>query len=142
MVCLSPACVLSDDGRDDDDTRAVSKNTSALVALYRHDFRPRRKLIQIISPSLHHSFALWQMLRTVIRGATVVAFGVGELALDGVPVPALIIQQGRCHRAEAMAGHFGFRVGQTAQGGVDGVLAHRSGAAANAGKHQSAVAGV
>lgn len=39
-----------------------------------------------------------------------------------------------------MAGHFLFRVSQTAQSSVDGVLAHGSGATADAGKHGSAVA--
>ncbi|MEA3221526.1 MAG: hypothetical protein OZX49_02648 [Immundisolibacter sp.] len=53
----------------------------------------------------------------------------------------MFVQRGAGQRAEAMAGHHVLVVPQPAQGGVDGVLAHRPVGAAGAGEHIPAAPG-
>lgn len=48
----------------------------------------------------------------------------GKLSFDSVTIPALFVEQGGGHRAEALAGHFFFGVTHTPQGGIDGMIAH------------------
>src|SRR6266436_1793634 len=48
--------------------------------------------IQVIRPRLHHLATLGKPLGFVIRGAHLVALGVGELKLDEIGVIALLVQ--------------------------------------------------
>ena len=65
------------------------------------------------------------MLGTVVCGLNRISLGVGQLPLDGIGVPAQLMQQRGGHRAEAVACHVLRGVAQTAQGRVDRVVAHR-----------------
>ena len=67
-----------------------------------YHFRPALQPIQIIRPSLHHLAPLRQVLSEVVGRAHGVALGVRELALDSLMVPALFVQQGGRHAAEAV----------------------------------------
>ena len=70
------------------------------------------------------------MLRIVVRGAYGVPLAVRKLPLNCVAVPALLVEDGAGHAAEAVAGHFVFAVAQAPERAVYGVLAHGPGHAA------------
>jgi len=84
------------------------------------------ELIQVIGPGLHHPAPLDQALRPVVRGSHLVPLRVGELQFDEIGMPALFVEQRRCHGSESVTGHFVVGVAQPPQRRVHGVLAHRS----------------
>ena len=47
-----------------------------------------------------------------------------ELALDGIPVPSLLVEQGGRHAAKSVPGHFRAAPSEPPQAAVDGILAH------------------
>jgi len=63
------------------------------------------------------------------------ALCMGELALDGVAVPALFVEPVGGHAAESMAGQLTRRVSQGAHGGGVGVLTHRAAINTRTGEH-------
>ena len=59
----------------------------------RYHFRPSLQLIEIVSPLLHHLPALGEVLRVVVGGANLVAFGIaGAIGIDEKMQPAPIAQ--------------------------------------------------
>jgi hypothetical protein len=54
------------------------------------------KIVERVRPLLHHAPALGEVLRVVVGGADLIAFVMGNLALDPIGM------EGRCNRAEAM----------------------------------------
>jgi len=78
----------------------------------------------------------------MIGGADPIAIAMRQRALDCVGVPlAAFVEQGRCHRAEAVSGHFIGGVAQTAQACVYRVVAHRALARADRGEDVAVGAG-
>src|SRR5271170_8076942 len=57
-----------------------------------------------------------------------------ELALDGIPIPSLLVEQGGRHAAKPVPGHFRAAPAESPQSAVDSVLAHAPLAAARARK--------
>lgn len=51
-----------------------------------------------------HFPPLWQPLRLVVSGTDFIALSVGQLKLDQIRVPSLLIQQRARHAAKAVSG--------------------------------------
>src|SRR5689334_6594691 len=81
------------------------------------------------------------MLRVVVRRPNLVRLLVRELPLDRVRMPALLVEQRRCHAPEAVSGHLRIRIAEPPECRVDGVVAHRAVATSLARKYESTAAG-
>lgn len=74
----------------------------------------------MVSPGLHHTSALGQMLRIVVGGAHLVAGRVRQLPFDRIRMPTLLlIQQGGGHASKAVTRHHVAGVPQRSQRLVD-----------------------
>src|ERR1700734_326316 len=72
------------------------------------------------------------MLGVVVCSAYGVTFAVRQLSLDCIAIPTLLIEQGRGHAAEPVAGHVLAGVTHTAKRAGDCILAHGTVATADA----------
>jgi hypothetical protein len=64
-----------------------------------------------------------------------------KLPLDRIRMPALLVEQRRCHAPKPMPGHLRVRVPESTERGVDRVVAHGSASFSLARKHEPPVAG-
>lgn len=80
----------------------------------------------MVGPPLHHLDAFTKVLSTVVRTTDLVALDVGELPLDRVGIPAILVEHRACHRAKAVACHLVGRVTEATKSGVERVVTHGS----------------
>ena len=93
-------------------------------------------------PPGHHPNALIPKVGAGIGTADTVVIDMGQLAFDGVGVPeAALVKDRRSGRTKAVCGHFLLLEAETAQSGVDCVLAHASCRRAHRGEEEAAHSG-
>ena len=107
------------------DTQADLAATFSPRSSYRYDFGPGLDPFQVVGPGLHHLLPFRHELCMVVRRTHAISFGMGKLALDGVPVPPVFIQQCAGHAPETMAAHLILGIPHSPQGGQNSVAAHR-----------------
>lgn len=92
----------------------------------RHNLASKAQVIEIIAPPLGHFNALIPILAPRVRTAHSIAVPVRQSALDriGMPFSAFVEESARC-RTEAVGGDGVPIKSQTAEGLVNGILAHR-----------------
>ena len=91
-----------------------------------HQCLPRMVIaqrIEMIGPVLHETDTFGQVFGPVVGGAHAVLGFVGELFLDDVVAPALLVQDRGGHGSEAVPGHLA-AVAHAVQGKEHGVVAH------------------
>src|SRR5581483_3716289 len=81
--------------------------------------------VQIVGPRLHHLSPLRKIFGEVVRRANAVPFPMRKLPFNGVPRPALLVQERGRHAAKTVDCHLVAGVAQILQCEADGVLADR-----------------
>ena len=96
---------------------------------------------QKVGPILHHLPAFRQILGTIVYTPYLVTGIVGKLLFNGIGGIPLLIEDGACHRAEAVGAHFIFFKAHAPQGGDKGRVTDGLFLGSETRKHQASASG-
>ena len=103
-----------------------------------NDLRIRFKLVQVISPLLHHLAAFGQVGCAVVGAPIRVSNRMGELMFDKIGAKTEhFIKNGSRHSQEAVTAHFFLVYAHAPHSGKDRIVAHGSAISTRAGENEA-----